>query len=511
MHEDFDLAARISRHTLIARAALAVAALAFAWGVARLALHAADALADPFGRDYGEGVVWQQMLRIIDGTGYAPLREFPAFVFNYPPVYHLLTAATASTFGLDQLFAGRLVSLVSTIIAAVLAGVMTATAIGRGESRRVRAAAGAVTALSFVTLPLWLTSALLMQIDMLALAFTMAGLVLVVRAVERPNLAIAAGVLFTIALYTRQTSLPAPTATFLILLIARPRAAWLLLGSAILSSSAALGLIQATQAPAFLTNIIFYNLNRIAWDHATKVLLVLLANIVPIALGGIGFAATMRRLDPRDWRTWRDRMARESGLAASAVVLLMVVIKTLMLPMILKSGANDNYLIDWFVGLAILIGIAIVPVIRAATAQPSVPSGVLLLLIGLGLPIQMLDPPLVPVPTAAENLAEMQALVARVRASDKPVVSDDMVLLRRAGQSVVWEPAMIAELGSAGVYDQARLAMHVRRGAFGFFVTHGERGDLIYDQRFTPIIADAIDAAYPRRERVGPLTLHLPR
>jgi hypothetical protein len=42
-------------------------------------------------------------------------------------------------------------------------------------------------------------------------------------------------------------------------------------------------------------------------------------------------------------------------------------------------------------------------------------------------------------------------------------------------------------------------------------VTYGDRGDLLYDQRFTPLIADAIDAAYPRRERVGPLTLHLPR
>ena len=105
----------------------------------------------------------------------------------------------------------------------------------------------------------------------------------------------------------------------------------------------------------------------------------------------------------------------------------------------------------------------------------------------------------------------MRALVARVGASPKPVVSDDMVLLRRAGQNVIWEPAMIAELGSAGVYDQVRLAAHVRRGDFGFFVTYGDRGDVIYNQRFTPLIANAIDAAYPRRERVGALTLHLPR
>ena len=500
-----------AQQTRIARAVLAVAAIAFVWGLARLGFHAADALSDPFGRDYGEGVVWQQLVRIMAGTGYAPLREFPAFVFNYPPVYHLVTAGTASLFGLDQLIAGRLVSLVSTFVAAALAGVVTATAVGRDEDRRVRFLAGAFTALSFVTLPLWLTSALLMQIDMLALAFTMAGLVLVVRAVQRPGLAVGAGMLFTIALYTRQTSLPAPAAAFLILLVARPRAAWLLLGSAVVSSVIALGVIQATQGPAFLTNIIFYNLNRIAWDHATKTALVLLANIVPFALAGIGFAVVWRQVDPSHWRTWRDRMTRDPGLAACAIVLLMVVIKTLMLPMILKSGANDNYLIDWFAGLAILIGIAVVPVIRAATAQSATPNGLMLLLIGLGLPIQMLDPPVLPAPGATENRAEMQVLVDGVRASAKPVVSDDMVLLHRAGQAVIWEPAMIAELGSAGVYDQARLAAHVRRGDFAFFVTHGDRGDLIYDQRFTPMIADAIDAAYPRRRRIGSLTLHMPR
>jgi hypothetical protein len=286
-----------------------------------------------------------------------------------------------------------------------------------------------------------------------------------VQAVERPTLAIAAGVLFTIALYTRQTSLPAPAAAFLVLLVARPRAAWMLLGSAIVASFLGLGLIQATQSDHFLTNILFYNLNRIAWDHAAKALFVLLANIVPIALGAIGLAAAWRRVDPRNWRRWRERMARESGLTATAIVLLLVILKTLMLPMILKSGANDNYLIDWFAGITILIGIAVVLVIRAAVAQTSAPSGILLLLIAFGLPIQMLDPPLVPEAEATDNRAAMPALIARVRASPKPVVSDDMVLLRRAGQHVVWEPAIIAELGSAGVYDQARLAAHVRRGS----------------------------------------------
>lgn len=499
------------RTTLLARAALASAALALGYGLVRLAAYARVALSYPYGMDYGEGVIWQQLIRIVAGSGYAPLQQLPAFVFQYPPVYHLTVAGTAWLFGLDQLYAGRLVSLIATLVSAALAGALAAAAIGRGEDSRVRAVAGMITAACFASLPLLLTSALLMQIDMLALAFTLTGLLLAVRAVERPVLAVAAGVMFAIALYTRQTSLPAPAAAFAVLLLVRPRTAWTMAAAAVVTCCAALTVLILSGSGDFLRQILLYNVNRIAWDHAAKLLFVLLANTVPIALGIIGVAAAWRRVDPLRWRLLRGRLATEPGLAATVMILSMLVLKTLMLPMILKSGANDNYLIDWFAPLTIMVGLALVPIIRAALAQPGTPNIVLLALAGIGLPVHMSDPPLPADPAMARDRAAMAGLVARVRASPRPVISDDMVLLLRAGQPALWEPAIIAELGSAGRYDQTALAARVRRGEFGFFVTHGDRGDLIYDQRFTPVVADAIDAAYPRREIVGGLTLHLPR
>jgi hypothetical protein len=501
-----------SHTTLAARLALTTAVLALLYGLVRLAAHAALALTYPYGMDYGEGVIWQQMIGIVAGRGYAPLGSLPAFVFQYPPVYHLVTAGTAASLGLDPLFAGRLVSLVSTLVAAALAGRIAAIAIGTGEDRRVRTIAGLIAALAFATLPLLLTSALLMQIDMLAMALTLAGTLLAIRAVDRPGMAVWAGAVFALALYTRQTCLPAPAASFLVLLLVRPRAAWTLLGTAIGTCLLALGLIRLAEGDHFLVNILAYNMNRIAWDHAPKLFFVLLANTVPIAIGVVGAVVVWRRLDLGRWRALRHRLASESGLAASAVVLLTLALKTLMLPMILKSGANDNYLIDWFSGIAILIGIAVVPVVGAALRQPANPSLLLLVLVAIGLPVHMADPPLLPdFAQAGSSRVALDQLVARVRASPKPVVSDDMVLLLRAGKPVIWEPAIIAELGSSGVYDQTNLIAHVRHGDFGFFVTHGDRGDLMFDQRFNPAVASAMDAAYPRREHVGSLTLRLPR
>lgn len=500
------------RHrTLVARVTLAVAGLVFIYGLVRLGLHAPVALNYPYDLDYGEGVVWEQMRLIISGSGYQPLRPMPAFVFEYPPLYHLVTAATAGAFGLDPLLAGRLVSLVMALAAAVLIGVLTSAAIGKTQDRTVRAIAGLIAGLAFVTLPVVLNWSTLMRVDMLAYAMSIAGMLAAAQSANRPSLAMLAGLLFTLALYTRQTCLPAPAAAFLVLLIAQPRAAWLMLATSLITGLAALAALSIASDGQFLIHILAYNINRVIWDHAGMLMLVLSANIVTLALGVIGAVMAWRRLARGGWRGLRERMEHEDGLTATAIVLLALGLKTLMLPAILKSGASDNYLIDWFALIAVLCGMACVPLIRAALRQPACPSLALVLLIGVGLPVQMIDPPLRPDSgKIAQDRAALAPVVERIRASPRPVVSDEMVLILRGGQHVVWEPAIIAELGSAGIYDEAALAARVRRGEFGFFVTRGQRGSLLFDQRFNPIVADAMNAAYPRREQVGDLTLHLP-
>ncbi len=85
-----------------------------------------------------------------------------------------------------------------------------------------------------------------------------------------------------------------------------------------------------------------------------------------------------------------------------------------------------------------------------------------------------------------------------------------MVILQRAGQSVLWEPAIFAELGTNGVWDERPFLKMIEQRRFGFFVTAGDRGDKRFDERYNPAVAEAMRRAYPRRERVAGLTLHLP-
>lgn len=456
-----------------ARLALIALSLAFAFGLVRLGAHGLAALGYPYGLDYGEGTVWQQMRGIVAGAGYAPLGLIPGFVYEYPPLYHLVTAAVARTWGLDELLAGRAVSLAAALACAGLIGLLSAAMLRPEVSQPVRCGVAAIAALAFATLPVVLTWSVLMRVDMLACALTLAGMVLAARGAARPAVAAWAGLAFAAAIYTRQTCLPAPAAAFVVLVVARPRAAWLMLGAAVTAGGIALVVLSIATHGQFLVHIVLYNINRIVWAHAPRLALVLIASAVPLALGGIGLAVSLRRLDPANWRTLRARLRADPALVAAAIVTGMLVLKTLTLPAILKSGASDNYLLDWFAALAVLTGVAAAPAVRSALDGGSRPGPALLLLLGAGVPVQMIDPPLFPAAQSPADRATMTALVARVAASARPVVSDDMVLLLRAGKPVIWEPAIIAELGAAAQYDEAALARLVRRGDFGFFVTAG--------------------------------------
>ncbi len=73
-----------------------------------------NALSYPYSLDYGEGIVWQQMRDMLQGTAYGPLEVYPAIVYHYPPVFHLVAGATAAISGADQLAAGRAVEVVSS-------------------------------------------------------------------------------------------------------------------------------------------------------------------------------------------------------------------------------------------------------------------------------------------------------------------------------------------------------------------------------------------------------------
>ena len=170
--------------------------------------------------DYGEGIVLWQAANVTNWKkAYHPVEEYPHNVFHYPPLFHLTSRAVAPLTN-TLLEAGRLTSILSlagTCLVGALLVALTLPPGGSGFGRFI----GAFTAgtLVFAT-PVW-TWGVLMRVDMLAIFLTGCGVTLFVLSRRRAALAFLAFVFFVAGVYTKQTSLAAPLACFLLAFIER--------------------------------------------------------------------------------------------------------------------------------------------------------------------------------------------------------------------------------------------------------------------------------------------------
>lgn len=481
--------------------------------------NANAALVYPFDLNYGEGIVWQQMRDIVAGHGYSPLGVYPAIVYHYPPFYHLTTAFTASIFGLDQLMAGRLVSQTSTFLMAMLVGLLSAELIGRSEPRGVRLVCGTIAGLILLSCVPVIAWSSLMRVDMLCGALALAGLALVIRSVNRPFSAICAGILFTLAIYTKQTSVAAPAAGFIVLAYIAPRQAMTLLFTCLILGLVVLIWLSWSTHGGFLEHTLRYNVNRLDLSRGVGVLKQLWQHLFFIGAALVGLVVANQRLSDvkRTLANTKDRKAflrDDRASLATLVISTYLIFCTLMMPMMLKSGSDINYLIEWLCAISIFAAFGAKPIVAFVLGGEKKTSLALCCLYFVGLPSTIWGIARIYGDAYSEQArhkpGELEKIVDLIHRSPKPVISDDMVLLIRAGRPVTWEPAITAELGHAGIYDERKFAAMVRHREFGFFVTRSQRGHRPFDDRYNPIVADAMDEAYPRKVFFSGLVLHLP-
>jgi hypothetical protein len=234
-----------------------------------------------------------------------------------------------------------------------------------------------------------------------------------------------------------------------------------------------------------------------------------------VVLAIIGLGTNWQRLATE--HGWRGRASMLQDLRASeavrvqAIVTIYLLFTSASLIALGKSGAGSNYMIEWMAVLSVLIGILFARVTRwclmPVTSRPAQIGPMFLILVPAVLVVQVLRLPMVDSPgsTPAET-RELAALVARISATDRPVLSEDMVLLLKAGKRVPWEPAIFAELGSTGRWDERLITDRISTRNFAFIVTAPE----IDEAHFTRPVRQAIEAAYPRTEDQAGFRLHLP-
>ena len=469
--------------------------------LAGVSLDVVAALRYPFGLEYGEGLVWQQALLIPGPLMYGNSLDLPFIVFEYPPLYHLLTRA-ALPVQPDFLAAGRLVSAISAVATAFSVAALVWFC-GRGSDRpnaRVHLAIAVASALLMLCLPQVHRWSHLMRVDMAAVALGMAGLLVAVLADGRRLGTSAALLLCVASMFTKQTQLPFGVAVFVIALRRDPPGALWAAGIATAFGVAALVLLEYLTVGGFLHHIIGYNINRfyspriafwgVFWPDRDS---------FPF-IGFMLLAAATLGLDLR-----RERLARESVAGtARAMLLLAFVLSSLMLVTTLKHGASSNYLIDWLCLGGALMGVLLCDLV-AMPCRFSLVSA--LLILGLwNLPFRDLSDA-----DLQQRYAREAALVQRIAAAKKPVASEDISLLLAAGKGMLFEPAIVTELALLGKWDETPLVKMIRSGGFAFMITGDDFNGGGFFRR-TPRVDAAMRQAYPLTEQIAPdLWLHLPQ
>jgi hypothetical protein len=477
--------------------------------------YAIQAIRYPFGLDYGEGIVWQQAVMIPSKSMYGDITKYPYIVFHYPPLYHLVTRVAARA-GMDWLTAGRAVSVASTGIAVLAAAALVYAVSSQRFSKFASLSGALIGSLYILTQKAIIEWSPLMRVDMLAIAFSLSGLLLCIWSIRTGACLYLAVFAFVAAVYTKQTALVAAVAGIGPFLVLRPRQAILPMLCGLLVISTALVALSLYTDGGFLRHTVGYNLNpfsahRAYWsvvslirNNASFVGLVSAAGLVVAMLvvaelrtSGLKHMTAYLRSNPFAW-----------GLVT---LFTYFVISTPTLATLGKTGAGPNYAIEWLCAGSLLVGLAFAATIhmalQAANFNTAILAPIIVSLIAVALTVHT-SPFHGPDEAKLHDVEQQQQLarlISWIRAAPKPVLSDDMVLLMSAGKQVPLEPAIFAELSATGQWDEKLELNLIETEAFEFIVTERNRSS-----KYTTAAAKAIDLAYPKQEDLADYVIHLP-
>jgi len=415
------------------------------------------------------------------GSYFVPLVDYPFVVSNYPPVFIGLVALAQKAFG-PSLLAPRLLSLLATLgLLAVLHVLLLRVVAGRW-------AALALTVL-FV-MPWFVTTwAALARVDMLALLFSLGGLLVVARhgATRRAWPAL---VLFWLAFFTKQNALLAPAAVLGDLLLARDRR----FGRALVAFAAPLALafgtlVLATHGAAWRHLVPYTAAADYEWDRMAESYLQFAVIAGPLlVLIAAALVAVPRAL-----------------LAGTGRVYLLYFLLNLAgLATIAKSGAAQNYYLEPWLATLLLAAVAL----RALGARfaalgawwPAV-------LLAAAATANYAYPSLHRLPQALrrpQNAEEFVTLTRLVRETKGPVLSENLSLLVVNRRPVLLEPYGVLMLTKHGLFRPDVLVRDCEAGRFPLVITETRMGEI-------PGFGECLERRYEPVADLGPYQALRPR
>jgi hypothetical protein len=436
-------------------------------------------LRSPYSRDYGEGcVLGLTQLLAERGTYFLPLVDRPLVHGIYPPVFMLLILPFHVVFG-PTLVVPRLLSVVSTMLVVLAAFRLLRE---QGAERPL-----AVAFALLLPVPWFVQSwAPLARVDMLALLFSMAGLLVEQRTRGATGWRrYTSFPLFWLAFFTKQSALLAPAAVVVGWLAGRD---WVRLRR---------DLPVLVVPPVLMFGALAVGTSGQAWLHlgpytaaadydvdmmlrSMRSFAVLAAPAAAVVLLG----ASCARLPPTLVAWWTLGLASLLTLA--------------------KAGAAQNYMIEPWAATVVLAGIAAQRIRETSPAlRTAWPALLLPAALGAALAGQDLTRLPLPIrnPAQAVEFAELDRLV---REAPGTVLSENLSLLVLNGRPVEAEPFALLLLQRKGLWNPRPLVDDCRAGRFAL-VVHEHR------LREIPGIAPCLDELYLKFGTLGPYEVYRPR
>lgn len=276
--------------TWVFAAALLILLVQYAVALALYFQNAGAALSFPYPLEYQEGPVLDRVFHLINNQPiYRTDLTSPPFSVSYaPPLFWLVQAPLAASLG-PAYWYGRVLSILCAFLTAVLISLALFTL------TRDRLAA-LLSGLTFMAFPYVLHWTALDQADALALALSWGGLLTVLHRPDSRRALLLAAVLFTLAIYTRQTYfVAAPLGALGWLLQQRKtRAALLLTGMVAGFSLAAFLILNALTRGGFSYTMFAITPGLFSWKTVTAAYMRFFPGVNYLLFGALMFLIVER-------------------------------------------------------------------------------------------------------------------------------------------------------------------------------------------------------------------------
>jgi len=434
------------------------------------------ALAFPFPLDYGEGPILDQTLRLaqFENIYRNSFASPPYTVSNYPPLFQLIQVPLAWIVG-PSFWYGRLISIMSAVIAAGLIGLILNTLTGD----RIAAALGGLTLLAF---PYLVHGSVLNRVDALALALSLGGLYAAVRWPSHRQGLLAAGLLFTATAFTNaRYALVAPLTAFVWLWRVEHRRQAFRLAAIVTGTCLGLFLsLNLITEGGFYLNTVVANLTSFSAYTVTGYLFNLYLHAGYLVIGSLIFIGIERLGEAT--RSWplvvpyclgSALMILTAGAANSSANDLFEVVAALCL----ASGAfiawaGENY---WLKALLVFVLAVQMSVLIDWSRQDYVPT----------------------LMNKVVDTREVEQLAQYVQEAAGPILADEyMGLLPLHGRRLYFQPIEYKQLQAANLWSEALLVASIERKEFSAILLYEPRDRSAISIRWTQKVRNTIYAHY---------------